>query len=217
MPPIDLEQGPQTLSPYDVVGQRAEGQTYFVTHVGFHAGGNQSVQAGGDVSAVHMRPPLKLGEPIKVHVAGHEPFTNDEITEIFSWIEEIADEYHKEGLGRREQYIIHPPWEDNCDSNTGVRRYRRYSCAGFVLDGHLQVDIELLQIDADALPNVNRSTIISAYPYAEQHPMLLSENGLEGDGPWKVVLAGYVMHALNRPTVQIRQGPYRAKEGDEQF
>lgn len=217
MPAIDLEQGPQTLSLYDVVGRRAEGQAHFVTHVGFHAADNQSVEAGGDVSAVHMRPPLKQGEPIKVHVAGHVPFTNDEKKEISVWIEEIKDEYHKEGIRGRKQYVIHPPWRDECDSNTDVRRYRRYSCAGFVLDGHCQVDIELMQIDADALPDVNRPTIISAYPLAGQHPELLYENGLEGDGPWKVVLAGYVLHALSRPTDQIRQEPYQAQEGDEQF
>jgi len=217
MPAINLDQGPQTLSLYDVVGQRAEGQTYFVTHVGFHDADNQSIKSGGDVSAVHMRPPLEQGKTIKVHVAGHVPFTNDEIKEISGWIAEITDEYHKEGIDPKRQYVIHPPWKDECDSNTGVRRYRRYSCAGFVFDGHRQVDIELMQIGADALPNVERPTIISAYPYAEQYPMLLHKYGLEGDGPWKVVLPGYILHALNRPTDQIRQEPYRAKEGDEQF
>ena len=174
MPIINLDEESQTLSRYNVVGQRAEGQTPFVKHVGFHDADNQSVKAGEDLSAVHMRPPLKQGETIKVHVAGHVPFTNDEIKEISGWIAEIMDEYHKEDIGPEKQFIIHPPWKDQCDSNTGSRRYRRYSCAGFVLDGHRQVGIELLpidellQIDPDALPNVELSTIMSVYHITER-------------------------------------------------
>jgi len=79
------------------------------------------------------------------------------------------------------------------------------------------VGIELIQIDANSLPNVERTTIMSAYPLAEGHVALLQDWGLEGDGPWKVVLAGYVLHALNRSTEEIRQEPYRAKAGDEHF
>jgi len=161
-----------------------------------------------------MRPPLKQGDAITVHVAGHIPLTNDERKQVEAWVEKVTDE---SPISWRNQYVIHPPWKDEYDSNTGVRRYRRYSCAGFVLDGHRQVNIELLDIDEDVLPAVDRQTIISAYPEAERHPDLLLCWGLEGNGPWKVVLAGYVLHALNRPTNQIRQEPFRVKEGDEQF
>lgn len=216
MPTINLDQGPQTLSLCDVVGERAEGQTRFVKHVGLLDEDNQSVKMGDEVRVLHMGPPLEQGT-IKVHVVGRVPLRNDEIKIISTWFEKIVDEYPR--LPER-QYVIHPPWKDEYDSNTGVRRYRRYSCAGFVLDSHHQVNIELIQIDADALdalPNVGQPTIISAYPYAEQHPTLLHKYGLEGGGPWKVVLAGYVLHALNRPTNQIRQEPYLAQEGDEQF
>ncbi len=214
MPAIDLTQGLRTLSRYDVVGERAKGQTPFVIHVGLLDEESQSVEAGGEVSAVHMRPPLEQGKAIKVHVAGRVPLTNDEIKKISTWIKKISDEYPS---STAKQYVIHPPWKDEYDSNTGVRRYRRYSCTGFVLDSHRQVNIELIQIDADALPNVEQPTIISAYPDAKRHPTLLHKYGLEGGGPWKVVLAGYVLHALNRPTNQIRQEPYQAQEGDEQF
>jgi hypothetical protein len=217
MPAIDLDQGPQKLSRYDVVGKRAERQTSFVTHVGLYDADNQFVKTGDAVSTVHMRPPLEQGKTIKVHVAGHVPFTNDEIKEISVWIAEIIDEYHKENIGPERQYIIHPPWEDEYDLNTGVRRYRRYSCAGFVLDGHHQVHIELVQIDEDSLPDVKLSIIISAYPVAERHSIVRGRYGLKGDGPWKVLLPGYVLHALSRPTDQIRQEPYRAKQGDELF
>jgi hypothetical protein len=217
MPTIDLTEGRQTLSCYNVVGQRAEGQTRFVIHVGLLDEDSQSVEAGGEVSAVHMRPPLKQGEAIKVHVAGHVPLTNDEIKEVSAWIEEIKDEYQESGVGKRCQYIIDPPWKDEYDPDTGVRRYRRYSCAGFVLDAHRQVGIELLKIDEGTLPDVYPQAIKSAYPDAIRYSGRLRRYGLEGGGPWKVVLAGYILHALNRPTGQIRREPYQAKCGDEQF
>lgn len=215
MPTIDLTQGPKTLSRYDVVGVRSEDQIPFVIHVGLLDEESQSVEAGGEVSAVHMRPPLKKGEAIKVHVAGRVPLTNDEIKKMSIWLEKIDDEYKELRVGKRSQYIIDPPWKDKCDPNTGVRRYRRYSCAGFVLDSHSQVDIELLQMDKGSLPDVYPKTIKLAYGL--NPGPLLSEFGLEDDGPWKVVLAGYVLHALKRTTKQIRQEPYQPKEGDEQF
>ncbi len=211
MPAIDLDQGPQTLSLYDVVGQRAEGQTRFVKHVGLLDEDNQSVKMGDEVRVLHMGPPLEQGT-IKVHVVGRVQLRNDEIKIISTWFEKIVDEYPR--LPER-QYVIRPPWKDEYDSNTKTRRYRRYSCAGFVLDSHRQVDIELLQIDDGSLPDVYPKTIKLAYGW--NPGPLLSAFGLEGDGPWKVVLAGYVLHALNRPTNQIRQEPYQAKEGDEQF
>jgi len=217
MPTLDLEQGPQPLSRYDVVGMHADRRFRFVMHVGLHDADNRSVEVDDDVSAVHMRPPLKHGEVIKAHVAGHVPLTNDEIKEISAWIEEIADEYVDSSVGWRSQYVIDPPWQDVYHQITGVRRYRRYSCAGFVLHSHRQVGIELLKIDAHALPEVSQCTITSAYPDAGKHPRLLCQWGLEGSGPWRVVLAGYVLHALGRPTEQIRQEPYQAQPGDEQF
>ena len=97
MPALDLEQGPQSLSRYDVVGMHADRQRRFVMHVGLHDADNRSVEVDDDVNAVHMRPPLKHGEAIKAHVAGLVPLTIDEIKEISAWIEEIDDEYHASG------------------------------------------------------------------------------------------------------------------------
>jgi len=217
MPTIDFTQGSKTLSRYDVVGERAEGRGHFVIHVGLLNVDSRSVEAGDEVNAAHMAPPLKQGGTIKTHVAGYVPLTEDEIKKIETWIKKTAGEYQEYDVSTKVQYVIDPPWKDEHDPNTGVRRYRRYSCVGFVLDAHHQVDIELLKIDKDALPDVFPQIINSAYPDVERHARLRSYWGLEGNGPWKVVLGGYVLHALNRPTDQIRREPYQAKEGDEQF
>jgi hypothetical protein len=43
------------------------------------------------------------------------------------------------------------------------------------------------------------------------------ELGIPGDGPWRVVLAGYVMNALDRPESAIRSLRYSPRPGDEFF
>jgi hypothetical protein len=162
-----------------------------------------------------MSPPLSDGDNLQVHAAGFVPLTNDEINELALWIEERKDEYRAGGaLSGPEQYVISPAWEDVRDNNTGVRRYRRYSCAGFVLDGHLQVEIELLETDADSLPEVSRESLELAYGRI-RHPSSVMCFGLRGEGPWRIVLPGYVIRALNRSEDEIRSVPYRAEPGDE--
>jgi hypothetical protein len=41
--------------------------------------------------------------------------------------------------------------------------------------------------------------------------------GIPGEGPWPVVLAGYVINALVRPEEEIRRVPHTARLGDEFF
>jgi len=99
-----------------------------------------------------------------------------------------------------------------------VRRYRRFSCAGFVLDAHRQVEINLLLVDEEALqalPEVDEQMLVLAYPDANRRR--LHRLGVPGNGPWRIILAGYVFHALDRTSQQIRDRPYQAKPGDERF
>lgn len=129
----------------------------------------------------------------------------------------MADEYRTAKANERRQYLVHPAWKDVRDPNTNVRRYRRYSCAGFVLDAHRQVELDLLKIDETSLPEVDKVTLATGYPGLEMHESLLDRLGIPGSGPWKVVLPGYVVHALDRTSEEVRQGPYYARLGDERF
>jgi len=214
MPAIDFSQGSQPIRRYDVIGQHAPGVNRFVKHVALSNTELGSVHHDQEVEVVHMGPPLDRAGKIKAQVSGTVPLTNEEIKEIEAWIAGIADEYKRESSGLLQQYWIHPPWKDELDPNTQVRRYRRYSCAGFVLDGYRQVDIELLQISEEALPEVNQETIVKAYGVA---PRLFQRFGIVGQGPWRIVLAGYVLHAMDRSPQEIRQQAYQAQTGDEQF
>ena len=214
MPAFVLADGSRTLSRYDVVGNYQVSGSRIVTHVGLLNSENQFIENEADVNAVHMKPPFIQGDAIRAHLAGRIPLTNDEIKQISDWIERNADEYGACKASAHSQYIIHPAQEEVVDCNTGVRRYTRYSCAGFVIDAYRVADVELLHTAAQALPEVDRGAIISAY---DIDPKLLSRFGLHGDGPWRIVLAGYILHALDRTADEIRRGPYHAQLGDESF
>ena len=217
MPAFDLSQGSQTLACYDVVGQHSDDVPNFIRHVGLFDGEASKVGVDEEVAVAHMRPPLETGRGIRVHTVGRIPLTNGEIKQIEARIEEIADEYEAEGADWKRQYIVNPPWQDVRDSVTGVRRYRRFSCAGFVLDSHFQIDIELLDLDDGGLPEADKKMLELAYPDVVRKGTDLERYGVGGEGPWRIVLAGYVLHALDRPSELIRREPYQAQSGDELF
>jgi len=199
---------------YDVIGVYSAALAGFVRHVALYDNDGGTVCVSQDVDVVHMGPPLDGDGKEKASVMGAVPLTNDEVREIEVWIAGVADEYAGSAVRPSQQYIIHPPWQDFPPS--GVRRYRRYSCAGFVLDAYRTVDIHLLELDEQSLPPVDNDTLCAAYPRAA-NSRVLEQMGLQGSGPWRIVLAGYVLHSLSRDQQQIRQAPYQAQHGDERF
>ena len=217
MPAFDLAERTPTLGRFDVVGQHSVTPPGFVKHVALLNTDDREVSCDDTVRVVHMGPPLETDKELIADVAGRIPLTNDEVNSIKTWIAKVEDEYQAANAGRLKQYIINPPWKDIRDENTGVRRYRRYSCAGFVLDAHLRVNVSLLMIDKEALPEVPRQTLEAAYPGVFGNPDRFNRFGLQGNGPWRVVLAGYVLHALDRNSDEIRAEPYLAQGGDELF
>lgn len=216
MPALALSERPETVSRLDVIGKYSASPDRFVKHVALYNGEAGRIRRDEKVDVIHMGPPLERAGTTRAHALGSVPLTIDEIREIEAWVAEVDDEYTHSSAGPRQQYQIHPPWTDKLDPDTGVRRYRRYSCAGFVLDSYQQVDIYLLIIDDQELPEVDAHVLRAAYPELSD-PRLLERWGLQGDPPWRIVLAGYVLHALDRPGGQIRQQPYMAVPGDERF
>ncbi len=214
MPAFDLTDRTAKLGRFDVVGKHSETSPGFVRHVALLDSDDCEASRDEAVRVVHMGPPLKTDDPLNADVAGRIPLTNDQINSIKTWIAKVVDEYQSGHAEKRQQYIIDPPWDDIRDENTNVRRYRRYSCAGFVLYAHLQVDVSLLVLDKEALPEVSMASIEAAYPGRTRHR---ARYGLEGDGPWRIILAGYVLHALDRSSEDIGERPYVAQKGDESF
>ncbi len=89
-----------------------------------------------------------------------------------------------------------------------------------VIEAYREVEIDLLQTDPETLPSVSLESLARQYPALAtllQRPQVREAYGIPGEGPWSVVLAGYVMNALVRTAEVIRRQPYKAESGDEFF
>jgi hypothetical protein len=92
----------------------------------------------------------------------------------------------------------------------GVRLYRQFSCGGFILacyrDG---AAITLIEVPPPvSWPKVSLDELVHAYgPEVHERATLRSRFGLVGDGPWPILLAGYVIHAFDRPDQELRTSP----------
>ena len=88
-----------------------------------------------------------------------------------------------------------------------VRLFRRFSCVSFVLAAYLDgADVDLLDSsDPESLPEVDLEVIAQAYgENLSRSERMRAEVGLPGAGPWRILLAGYVCHAMNRSDESIR-------------
>lgn len=221
MPAFRLTETPWIVQRFDVLGQHSKTKHGFVKHVALFDDDDREVRHDCEVTAIHMGPPLEQVTAMRTNVVGSVPLTNDERKRIALWVERVKDEYEAAGVvgksGILRQYVIDPPWEDQPDKRTGIRRYRRYSCAGFVFDAYQRIGIELVELDRAQLPEVAWEVVESVYEISNDRRGLLTKFGLHGDGPWRILLPGFILHALNRPTEDIRKQPYRANNGDERF
>ena len=167
---------------------------------------------------VDMKPPLitpETAEPSPVDVVGTASLSADDASIINTFICEQSEEYESQKTAWLKQYHVHPHFI----RGNGEMSARRYSCAGFVFEAYLDVGLTL--VDVSSLPEVELDSLKLAYP-DELHPLLdnlkqRSKTGLSGDGPWPVLLPGYLFHSLNREPDEIRHTPYQPKRGDECF
>lgn len=139
--------------------------------------------------------------------------TADEILQIQVFSDELWLEYEAENARPERQYIICPHASDPDEQF----RFRRFNCAGFAVEADRVAGIDLVHFDEKSLPTVSVTTLIQAYPkHARRldNRVLREAYGRCGDGPWPVLLAGYVINAMARETTAIRESPYRARVGD---
>lgn len=217
MPAQRLGSQPVSIQKYDVAAQDSATTPNFVRHVGLADEQRDDVRSNSEISLVHMGPPLMRGHSGNpVHAIGKAGLTAGQIRQIGVFVDEHLPEYEAEKVREHRQYVIHPHVQEP-DADVACRRF---SCAGFVIEAYRYADLELVVTEPARLPSVDLETLRHAYPEQARHLVnsrLRPLFGLEGDGPWPVVLAGYVMNALNRTTEEIRDGPYTPASGDEYF
>jgi len=142
-----------------------------------------------------------------------------DIEGIVTWLADVEKENRPSGIrGFIQQYTIDPPvcWHTAED---GTRLYRRFNCVGFVLDCYRSIDINLVDdTSKDNLPEVSLETIESAYGRSVTTETIRGRMGISGEGPWRIVLAGYVFHSLSRANSEIRDSPHIPKsDGERDF
>ena len=112
-------------------------------------------------------------------------------------------------------YIAHPPICEKYDFTTGRPNNLWFSCAGFVIYLYEKSKVVrelLVSYSEPSFPTVNRDIIHATW--FKLPPEIMSAIGLSGDGPWPVVMPGYVANAFKRESNVIRNTPYLPQEED---
>jgi hypothetical protein len=215
-----------SLSRFEVVGQDGA-ETEFIGHAGLvEATGSHHTAS---VPVLDMGPPLhghdKVGQ-VRGDVVGSAALTDDEVQKIKTFVDRHANEhavFSQFSTSQRmravpQMYCVHPHVAPLCEDDGRYVRMR-FSCAGFVLESYKTARIRLL--DLNALPMVDMAIIAAAYPQQtqmiEREMIAAKDLGLDGDGPWPVLLCGYLFHALNRAADVIRQSMYAPDIMDRYF
>lgn len=169
-----------------------------------------------------MGPPLQHGSKRgPVQVIGTVPLTADEIQQISVFVDELLSEYEAHNARGRGQYVVRPHVAEKRDSD-GTVLYRRFNCAGFVIEAYREAGINLIETEDEKIPASSLQTLQHAYPHLAKYLHDISwreqeDINLPGEGPWPVVLPGYVLNALARQENVIRDEPYQAAQGDEYY
>jgi hypothetical protein len=195
----------------EIIGE--DGQTPFVKHLGLCA--KNETYPRDNVVVNHMGPPLEINGRMSADVVARADLLDDERRRIKVFIDRHVGEHLTEGLRQLNSYCIHPHAKDEPASD-GTRIYTRFNCAGFALEAYHFAGIH--PIDISAIPAIDLASLTRAYPIASRltGPLRVMF-GIDGDGPWPVLLPGYVIHALNRTPAQIRSERYRPSLTDADF
>jgi len=192
MPTERLDNAAHTEIPRYSVCAIEDEKTRFLKHVGLSSG-DQYAKRGDCILWTHMQPPFRSGKKdrhgVPTHLVAYFSLTQDQISIIDQFIEIYDEEVKPYYCDISKQYVIHPAKKEPTKDNP----CRRFSCAGFVLEAYLIAGIILLG-NPDSLPKVNDEFIMFHYETGRDR---FSEFGLEGDGPWPVLLPGYVFHAFS--------------------
>ncbi|MBL4884581.1 MAG: hypothetical protein JKY95_08620 [Planctomycetaceae bacterium] len=227
MPSYRVNESSILLSIYDVVGQDGKLRD-FIEHTGLAASAG-SYDAKDKTPIFDMGPPLHGNDNLsrmKISVVGVANLTDDEERKIKTFLDRHAAEHAIfQKIGRKEilrlapqMYCVYPHVSKLREEDDRYPRMR-FSCVGFVFEAYKKARIRLLE--KDTLPDLDMDLIRKAYRvqarWIDQGKIKLEDLGFEGDGPWPVMLCGYLFHAFNRTSSEIRTEPYIPYLEDQSF
>jgi len=220
MPAQRLTDEPVRLERFDVLGEDSESVPGFVCHVGLAIETKEALSLGEQVSVWHMGPPLENPGSMAANSLGSAVLTVDEANQIQLYLDEIEFEY--DAAPRRpnwlQQYVVHPHVKPWC-AKDGTPLWLRFSCAGLVIESYGDAGIDL--VSQEDIEDMDAEVLDKAYPrfapVTGLSPRRREYLGIPGKGPWPVLLAGYVLHALDRTAEDIRLAPYQPTLNDATF
>jgi hypothetical protein len=181
------------------------------------------VGASTKIDVYDVAPPTRVGQPsatggmttgtLTAHAAAWIEMTQAELANMEVWLSDVRDRLAaRPARSRWDDYSVIPAAREIRDASTGRVVHVRYSCAGFVERCYAQGAAIDLMVDEDELPAVDLATLARIWPAVLHHRR--RRFGLEGEGPWKVLLPGYLLHSLARLNARV---PYRPQPGDAAF
>jgi len=209
---------------FDVICEYSDLMTGFVGHTGL-ATSSATFPLNG-VHIVDMGPPLRPAADMSADVVCTSSLNVGEIAKIKEFVERHRGEHEavriKGPKGLLEAipqiYCVHPHQTEYRDQLSGDLVRMRFSCAGFVFEAYRSA--RLVLFDPATLPKVDLQRVKAAYPgFAKKldDPDFRQKLGLEGDGPWPIMLCGYLANAMNRDALAIRSAHYLPQAGHEFF
>ena len=221
MPAQSITSTPTKVACCDVVGKYTAGLDGFVRHVGLAEDASESVVKGDVLAVAEMEPPLHAGKSWVPDVCGTAMLTRDEIKQVQLFCRQHRDKHARYILDCERGFIIHPHCKPFYEED-GTPVATRFSCVGFVIEAYREIKIDLIVTGADKLGKVSWETLALAYPEINKGWWAKINQeydlGLDPASPeWRIVLPGYVLHALARDSKDIRDTPYLPQEQDAYF
>lgn len=218
MPVFELTEVRKEVPELAVVGKFSGNPADFVCHVALHRT-SRKLAAGEETEVWHMGPPVIAGELTahaepdvkgrsRAQVAAYVELPAGMQKRMQTWLVDVDQELS--GISRSGQYIVHPPVKREIDPES-KRGFRRFSCAGFVAECYRAgLRAPLVSTDEDDLPEVSPTLVYVAYDERLRHnDKLRRKVGLAEGKEWRILLAGYLLHALERPLAQIIEETYK--------
>ena len=203
---------------FSIIGSYAADVKSFVDHAALLSK-EQCIKACSNAPVYHVMPPIVAGEisathpkaesTTDAHLAANISLTPSELNAMKNWFANIDKQDRPMRFDKHYVLVPHTKWE--IGKEKGRRAHQRFSCVGFVIECYRAAEIDLLDTNGE-LPEVDKITLLSAYPdfaNIKNNERLSEDLGVPGEGPWRVVLPGYVFHSTCRASeANPRPSPY---------
>lgn len=171
------------------------------------------VTHGMKVEVYDWAPPLRAPGRMQVDAIGWIDLSVDEVYGVELWLAEVEsyEPLATTTAPNDKRYTVSSADTHELDPVTGRVRWRRFSCATFVERAYAEGAGRRLVVDESEFPEVGRETLERIWGRIAQR---LTDDraaiGIEGEGPWRVLLPGYLLSATRDGVVL----PYRPSVND---